>query len=139
MDIEKARESLNQARAAAEAASSRPAMPAGLSAVSAVAAGAGVALVGQSPAQGWSRALALVAGLALMAAAYLLPTTYRARRGLHGFSGRVHSDNIVFLICAVALLVIGLGANSTPSTIYLGIGVVVAAVYYLLMRGRFRT
>ena len=138
MEIDKARESLNQAKAA-EAASSRPALPAGLSAVSAVAAGAGVALVGQSPTQGWLKALALIAGLVLMAAAYLVPTNYRSRHGLHGFRGRVHSDNIVFLICAVALLVIGLGANSTPSTIYLGIGVVVAAVYYLLMRGRFRT
>ena len=136
MDIDKARESLNEARAA-EAASSRPPLPAWLSTVSAVAAGAGVALVGQSPDQGWSRALVLVAGLVLIAAAYLLPTSYRSRRGLHGFRGRVHSDNVVFLICAVALVVTGFNADSTLSTIYVGIGVAVAVAYYLLLRGRF--
>lgn len=89
-----------------------------------------------SPPQGWPRVALLVGGLALMGAAFVIPAAYRRQAGLHGFRGRVRSDNIVFFICAVALVVNGLNANSTLSAIYVGIGVMVAVAYFLLLRGR---
>lgn len=82
------------------------------------------------------RMVMLAGGIVLMAAAFLLPTSYRARSGLHGFRGQVQSDNLVFLICAVVVLITGLNATSTLSAIYIGIGVVVVVAYFLLLRGK---
>lgn len=135
MDNHQVQQSLAQAHAA-YAASSRPVVPIGLSLLSALSGGIGVALVGQSPDQGWLRAALLVGGIALMGAAFLVPTRYRGRSGLHGVRGRVRTDNTVFLVCAVVLLITGLNANSTLSAIYIGIGIFVAVVYFLLLRGK---
>jgi hypothetical protein len=135
MDNHHAGQSLAQAQAA-YAAASRPVLPVGTSIVSALAAGGGVTLVGRSPAPGWLHLVLVVGGTALMAAALLIPSVHRRRAGLYGFRGRVRSDNIVFVICAIALLINGLNANSTLSAIYLGLGVVVAVAYFLLLRGR---
>ena len=135
MDNQQAQQSLAQAQAA-YAASSRPVLPLGASILSALAAGGGVALVGQSPDRGSLHAVLLVGGMVLMGAALVIPALLRRRFGLHGFRGRVRSDNIVFVVCAIALLVNGLHANSTLSAIYLGIGAVVAIAYFLLLRGR---
>lgn len=135
MDNNQAQQSLAQARAA-YAASSRPPVPVGISLISALAAGAGVALVGQSPGPSWLRMALLGGGVVLMAVAFLLPAAYRARQGLHGFRGQVRADNVVFGICALSLVVTGLNANSTLSAIYIGIGIVVAIVCFLLLRGK---
>lgn len=135
MDNHQAGQSLVQAQAAYTAAS-RPVLPLGASIVSALAAGSGVALVGRSPEPGWLHLLLVVSGTALMAAALLIPAIHRRHSGLYGFRGRVRSDNIVFLICAIVLLVNGLNANSTLGAIYLGIGVAVAVAYFVLLRGR---
>lgn len=135
MDNQQAEQSLAQAQAA-YAASSRPVLPVGAALVSALAAGGGVALVGQSPDRGWLHAVLLVGGIVLLGAALVVPAVQRRRSGLHGVRGRVRSDNIVFLLCALALLINGLNANSTLSAIYLGIGAVVAIAYFLLLRGR---
>ena len=134
MDNHQAQQSLTEARAA-YAASSRPVIPVVLGVVCAIAAGAGVALLGQSPDRGSLRALLLAGGVALIVVAFLLPARYRSRRGLHGFRGRVQSDNLVFLLCAAALFIIGLNADRTLSHIYIGIGAFVAVAYFLLLRG----
>ncbi len=135
MNNDEARQSLAQAQQARSAAG-RLRIPVPLSLLGATAAGAGVALLGQSSARGWGHVVVLTVGILLVAGAILLPNSYRARRGLHGFHGRPRSDNLVLLICAIALLIVGLDANSTLSVIYLGIGLAVAVSYFLLLRGR---
>jgi hypothetical protein len=135
MDHQQAQRSLAQAQDA-YAASSRPVLPLGAAVASALAAGCGVALVGLSPERGWLHAVLLVGGIVLMGAALGTPALFRRRSGLHGFRGRVRSDNIVFLLCAVTLVINGLDANRTLSAIYLGLGAVVGIAYFLLLRGR---
>lgn len=138
MDKNQAQQFLAEVQAA-QAASGLPRPPVGLALVAALAAGSGVALVGQPSTSGWLHACLLVAGVALIALAFAIPVIHRARVGLHGFAGRVKSDNLVFLLCAVSLLINGIHADRALGLIYLGIGVVVAVGYFLLLTRPVRT
>lgn len=116
--------------------SSRPTVPMGAALVSSIATGAGVAILGQ-PGGGWARLGLLVLAAVLLLGGATVPAYLRSRSGVHGYRGQVRRDNLVFIICAVALFVCGLGADSTLGAIYLGIGVVVAIAWFLLLRNRF--
>lgn len=135
MDENTARQQAAEAREAFRA-SSRPPIALVPSLLSALAAGAGVVLLGASS-DGWVRAVTFVGGLLLLAVAFALPDAVRKRSGLYGYRGQVQRDNVVFLISAVVLAVAGFSATTTLSTIFVGVGVVVAVAYFLLLRGRF--
>ena len=137
MDENTARQQAAEARDAFRH-SSRPPLALVPSLVSALAAGVGVALLGASN-NGWVHAAAFVVGVVLVLAAGAIPDILRKRAGLYGYRGQVQRDNLVFLICAVVLAVTGLNATATLSTIFVGIGAVVAITYFLVLRGRFGT
>lgn len=139
-DMKPPHEAAQQADAALAAfqSSSRPTVPLAPAAGAALAAGVGVALLGQ-PADGWGRAGLLVLAVILVGVAAAIPTALRNRAGLHGYRGQVRRDNLVFVLVAAVLLVAGLGATSTLGVIYVGIGVVVAVGWFLLLRNRFGT
>ncbi|MGU3437416.1 hypothetical protein ACNHUS_30940 [Actinomycetes bacterium M1A6_2h] len=115
--------------------SSRPALPLPHSIAAALSAGVGVVLVGRSVDTAWLHVVVVLAGIALLALAYLIPTRNRERAGLYGFRGQVKRDHTVFLITAAVLVVIGFTANATLSTVYLIFGIVVAILYFTLLRG----
>jgi hypothetical protein len=147
MDEDTARQQAAEARDAFSH-SSRPPLALVPSLVSALAAGVGVALFGAAGVgvallgasnSGWVDAAVFVVGMLLVLAAGAFPNFLRKRAGLYGYRGQVQRDNQVFLICAVALAVCGLNATATFSTIYVGIGAVVAITYFLVLRGRFGT
>jgi hypothetical protein len=147
MDEDTARQQAAEARDAFTH-SSRPPLALVPSLVSALAAGVGVALFGAAGVgvallgasnNGWVHAAAFVVGMLLVLAAGAFPNFLRKRAGLYGYRGQVQRDNQVFLIGAVALAVCGLNATATLSTIYVGIGAVVAITYFLVLRGRFGT
>jgi hypothetical protein len=97
-----------------------------------------VALLGASN-NGWVHAVVFVVGVLLVLAAGALPDILRKRAGLYGYRGQVQRDNQVFVIVAVVLAITGLNATATLSTIFVGIGAVVAITYFLVLRGRFGT
>jgi len=137
MDENTARQQAAEARDAFRH-SSRPPLPPLPRFVLALAAGVGVALLGASN-NGWVHAAVFVVGVLLVLAAGALPDILRKRAGLYGYRGQVQRDNLVFLICAVVLAVVGLNATATLSTIFVGIGAFVAIAYFLVLRGRFGT
>jgi hypothetical protein len=116
--------------------SSRPTVPLGAALLSSVAAGVGVGLLGQ-PFHGGIRVGALALALGLLLVAGAIPTRIRNRAGLHGYRGQVRRDNVTLFVCACALFVSGLGANATLGAIYVGIGLVVAVAWFLLLRNAF--
>ena len=137
MDENTARQQAAEARDAFSH-SSRPPLALVPSLVSALAAGVGVVLLGASK-SGWVHAAVLVVGVLLVLVAGALPVILRKRAGLHGYRGQVQRDNQVFVIVAVVLVITGLNATATLSTIFVGIGAVVAITYFLVLRGRFGT
>jgi len=137
MDEDTARQQAAEARDA-YSHSSRPPLTLVPSLVSALAAGVGVALLGASN-NGWVHAAVFVVGVLLVLAAGALPDILRKRAGLYGYRGQVQRDNQVFVIVAVVFGVCGLNATATLSTIFVGIGAVVAITYFLVLRRRFGT
>lgn len=137
MDENTARQQAAEARDAFSH-SSRPPLALVPSLVSALAAGVGVALLGASN-NGWVHAVVFVVGVLLVLAAGAIPDILRKRAGLYGYRGQVQRDNQVFVIVAVVFAVVGLNATATLSTIFVGIGAVVAITYFLVLRGRFGT
>ena len=118
----------------AQLAASRPPLPRGMSVLSALCAGAGVALVARGDA-GWEHLAFLVAGVLLLAAAHLLPTAARRRRGLHGYRGWTRTENTTLLLCAVTLVICGSSASRELSWIFTGLGVLSAVAWYATLRG----
>jgi hypothetical protein len=115
---------------------SRPPLPAALCALAAICAGVGVALVGQVSTGGWRYLTFLLAGVAMMATAHLIPALARRRRGLYGYRGTARTENIVFLLCAVVLIITGRNATADQALVQDGLGFVAAVAYYLTLRGK---
>jgi hypothetical protein len=115
-------------------AASRPILPRRACALAALCAGAGVALVAQGQG-GWTHLAFLAAGLGCFAAAHLLPTRARRRRGLHGYRGWTRTENTVFLLCALVLVICGFSTSPELAWIFAGLGVVTAAAWYAMLRG----
>ena len=133
MDHDTAQAQTNEVRRAYLAAS-RPTLPRTACAASALCAGAGVAFVAQgSP--GWEHLSFLIAGVLLMTAAHLLPTTLRRRRGLHGYRGWTRTENTTFLIVAVSLVISGFGGGRELGWVFAGLGVIAAVAWYAMLRG----
>ncbi|GGF90476.1 hypothetical protein GCM10007304_00460 [Rhodococcoides trifolii] len=130
MDQNEARAQLDAVRRA-HRDSARPSLPIAVTVGAAVLAGVGVALLGRPDAVAITRLLSV----ALLAAAYLLPTLYRTRRGLDGYQGQVRQTNIVWSISFVTLFVCGLNADTTLAVVYLVFGIVVAVTYFFALRG----
>ena len=118
-------------------AASRPLLPRSLSVLSAACAGVGVALLGQPGEEGPVHLAFMAAGVLLMAAAHMLPTAVRRHRGLHGYRGWTRTENTSLFMCALVLVICGFSATGVMSPIFIGVGVVVAVPWYLLLRGRF--
>lgn len=138
MDENTARQQAAEARDAFRH-SSRPPLALLPSLALALAAGVGVALLGASPSSGWLKVATFVVGLLLVTAAFAVPDMLRKRSGLHGYRGQVKRDNLVFLICGVVVGMAGLNTTAALSVIFVGVGVFVAIVYFLLLRSRFGT
>ena len=115
-------------------AAGRPVLPRAVCALAALFAGSGVALVAQgSP--GWRHLAFLVAGLVCFAAAHVMPTVARRRRGLYGYRGWSRTENTTFLLCAVVLVVCGFSTSAELALIFSGLGVVAALAWYAMLRG----
>jgi hypothetical protein len=93
-----------------------------------------VALVAQRQG-GWPHLAFLTAGIACFAAAHLLPTRARRRRGLHGYRGWTRTENSTFLLCAVVLVISGFTTSPELAWIFAGLGAVAAAAWYAMLRG----
>ncbi|MEW1960686.1 hypothetical protein [Kineococcus sp. NPDC059986] len=132
MDETTARDQADEALRAVRAAS-RPSLPRPLCATAALCAGAGVALLAQG--SGVAKVVTLVLALALLAAAHLIPSTARRRRGLHGYRGGARTENTTFLLCALVLVVVGGTATAALAAIFVGLGVAVAVAWYAMLRG----
>ena len=115
-------------------AASRPPLPRTTCALSALCAGAGVAFVAQG-APGWQHLVFVAGSVLLFAAAHLLPTTLRRRRGLHGYRGWTRTENTTFLLVAVSLVISGSAGGRELRWIFLGLGVVAAITWYAMLRG----
>lgn len=133
MDKNTAQDQAHEVRRASLAAS-RPTLSRGVCAVSAVCAGAGVALVAQGQG-GWPHLAFLAAGIVCFAAAHLLPTRARRRRGLHGYRGWARTENTTFLLCAVVLVISGFTTSPELAWVFAGLGAVAAAAWYAMLRG----
>lgn len=137
MDTNEARSQMAQAQTAFHDAG-RPRLPIPVAGLSAVLAGAGIGLAGQ-PIHGAWHAVQLLGSIVLLALAFAVPNGYRKQHGLFGYRGRAKSDNVVFLVVAVALVVIALDTTRTLGLIYLGLAAIAAVTYFLVLRGRFGT
>ncbi|WP_432537276.1 hypothetical protein [Kineococcus arenarius] len=115
-------------------AASRPALPRATCALSALCAGAGVASVAQGR-PGWQHLAFVAAAVLLFAAAHLLPTALRRRRGLHGYRGWTRTENTTFLLVAVSLVISGFAGGRELAWIFTGLGVVAAVAWYAMLRG----
>ena len=111
-----------------------PTQPAPVHALYALMAGAGVVSLAQLPGRSPGHPLMMLLGVVLLALAFLLPTLARSRAGLHGYRGQTRTDNLVFLIVAVVLVVCAFSATTTTTVIYIGLGVVAAITYFLVLR-----
>lgn len=109
-----------------------PVLPAALAAVAAALA---LILLGWD-AEGRLLLATRLVGVAFGCVAFGLPAWLRSRAGLHGTRGQAQSDNLVFVIVAVALGVTGLSADHTLSVIYVGLGLVGGLLWFLVLRGR---
>lgn len=135
MDADQAREQVHEAREAYLSAS-RPRLPVPVVLISALFAGVGVALVAQPSDDGLHRALFVVGGILLLAAAWLIPVYVRRRHGLYGFRGAAERDHTVFFLCILAVVLAGLDTSRTLGTIYVGIGVVTGVAWGLVLSRR---
>jgi hypothetical protein len=113
---------------------SRPQDPVGLSLLYAALAGLGIIALAQLPGQRPGHLLMLALGVVLLALAHILPTYARRRAGLSGYQGRTRSDNTVFLVVAIVLVICAIPATSVTALIYLGLGVVAGVTYFLVLR-----
>lgn len=128
-----AHEALLEARHARQSAE-RPRQRFAAHAFYSLMGGAGVAALGQLPGHTPGHLVVMAIGVALLALAYALPARARSRSGLHGYRGQSRSDNIVFLIVAVVLVICAIPATMTTAVIYGGLGVVSAIAYFLVLR-----
>lgn len=133
MDHDTAQAQADEVRRAYLAAS-RPRLPRTTCILSALCAGAGVASAAQGV-PGWPHAAFTVAALALFAAAHLVPTALRRRRGLRGYRGWTRTENTTFLLVAVSLLISGSAGGHEVAWVFAGLGVVSAAAWYAMLRG----
>jgi len=133
MDLDTAQAQADEVRRAYLAAS-RPTLARSTCAFSALCAGAGVALAAQGG-PGWPHLFFAVAAVLFFAAAHLLPTFARRRRGLHGYRGWTRTENTTFLLVAVSLLISGSAGGRELAWIFAGLGVVAAVAWYAMLRG----
>ena len=133
MDHDTARAQADEVRRA-HLAASRPTLPRTTCALSALCAGAGVAFAAQGE-PGWPHLAFTAAAVLLFAAAHLLPTTARRRRGLHGYRGWTRTENTTFLLVAVSLVISGSTGGPELAWIFTGLGVVSAVAWYAMLRG----
>lgn len=112
----------------------RPPLPTGLAATAGTCAGLGVVLLGQG--HGPAHLLALVAAVALLTAAFLLPDRWRRRRGLVGYRGRVRTEHTTFLLVLVVLTVVGFSADSTTNAVFVLLGLGSGATWSWALRRR---
>ncbi|WP_432506737.1 hypothetical protein [Kineococcus arenarius] len=64
----------------------------------------------------------VAAAVLLFAAAHLLPTALRRRRGLHGYRGWTRTENTTFLLVAVPLVISGFAGGRELAWIFTGPG-----------------